>query len=363
MSHRSVAVTLLTVFTIVAWAPASATSQTEAPTSSPTSHTAWGDPDLQGFWTGQTFTPLQRPARLAGQEFFTEKEAAALEQMLTAEGVDPLALRSGENLGDPEAIRQLLGQTQENIHYDNTMWLRTRRPKGLSSRRTSLVVDPPDGRIPPLTPEAQKRVAERAEDMRGHEFDSYENRPLQERCVLWATEGPPMMPPAYNDVLQIFQAPGYVAILQELGTNRARIIPVSSNPHILPNIRQFRGDSRGRWEGQTLVVETTNFTNKTRFQGATGPRPPARAYARSEALHVLERFTRVDADTIRYEFTVDDPTTWTRPWSAEIPMMKTEGPLYEYACHEGNYGIRYILEFARAVEAKAVQQDAGSGSR
>ena len=362
MSHRGAVVTLLAVFAIVMLAPAPATSQAGSPTS-PTAHTAWGDPDLQGYWTGQTFTPLQRPVHLAGREFFTEEEWAELQRILTAEGVDPLALRSGENLGDADAIRQRLRQTRESIHYDNSTWLRTGRPKGLSSRRTSLVLDPPDGRIPPLTPAAQRRVTERAEAMRGHEFDSYESRPLQERCVVWATEGPPMMPPPYNDVLQIVQTPGYVAILQELGTNRARIIPVSSPRHVSPNIRQVRGDSRGRWEGETLVVETTNFTDKTRFQGATGPRPPARAYARGAALHVLERFTRVDANMIRYEFTVDDPTTWTRPWRAEIPMMKTEGPLYEYACHEGNYDIRHILEVAREVEAKAAQQVADSDAR
>ena len=360
MSNRSVALLLLTTLSIVASVPDPASSQTSRITSLPTAYTPWGDPDLQGLWTGQTFTPLQRPEYFAGREFFTEEEQAELEQILTAEGVDPLALRSGENLEDPEAIRQELRQTDENVHYDNYAWLHTRTPKGLSSRRTSLVVDPPDGRIPPLAQAAQKKVDERGEAKRGHEFDRYENRPLQERCIVWATEGPPMLPPPYNDVIQIFQAPGHVAILQELGTNRARIIPLGPHPEIGPHIRQFRGISRGRWEGQTLVVETTNFTDKTRFQGATGPRPPVRAYARSEALHVLERFTRINTETILYEFTASDPTTWTKPWSAEIPMMRTEGPLYEYACHEGNYDIRHILEVARRVEAK---YDAGTSAR
>ena len=358
MSHRRAAVALGTL--LVVGMSAGTAGQT---TSTPAGRTPWGDPDLQGIWTGQTFTPLQRPAHLAGRELFTEEEAAELHRILTAEGVDPLALRSGEQLGEPEAIREQLRQTSGNIHYDNSTWLRTRRPKGLSSRRTSLVVGPPDGRIPPLTPAARRRADAHAAARRGREYDSHAQRPLQERCVLWVSEGPPMMPPPYNDLLQIFQAPGYVALLQELGTNRARIIPVGPQPHRPAGIRQFRGDSRGRWEGGTLVVETTNFTAKTLFQGATGPRPPVRAYARGPGLRVVERFTRLDADALRYEFTVDDPTTWTRPWSVEIPMLATDGPLYEYACHEGNHDIRHILEVARGVEAQAARQGPGRGAR
>ena len=255
MSHRGSAAALLTVFAVVALAPAPATSQAETPASAPPGRTPWGDPDLQGFFTTQTFTPLQRPEHLAGKEFFTEEEAAELQQLFTADGVDPLAGRA-INLEDSDAIRQRLRQSQESIHYDNAVWLRTTQPKGLTSRRTSLIVDPPDGRIPPLTPEAQQRADDRAQARRGHEFDSYETRPLQERCVVWTHEGPPMVPPPYNDVLQIFQVPGYVVILPELSTNKARLIPLNPSPHISPTIRQFRGNSRGRWEGETLVVET-----------------------------------------------------------------------------------------------------------
>ncbi len=296
-----------------------------------------GRPDLQGLWTMATFTPLERPEHLAGKEFFTEEEAAELRQVFTAEGVDPLA-RTAINEEDEEKRRKRLRQSKESIHYDNAIWLTTTRPKGLSSRRTSLIVDPPDGRIPPLTPEAQEREADR-KAARG--FDSHETRPLAERCIVWRHEGPPMLPPSYNDVLQIFQTPGYVAILQEMSNNGVRIVPLDGRPHLPTNIRQFPGDSRGRWEGDTLVVETTNFTDKTHFRGS------------SEALHVVERFTRVDADTILYEFTVEDPTSWTKPWSAEIPMMRTEGPLYEYACHEGNYDMSNILRIARALEKEA----------
>ena len=299
--------------------------------------TADGQPDLQGLWTMSTFTPLERPAHLAGKELYTEEEAAELRQLLTAEGVDPLA-RSAINEEDEEKRRKKLVQSQESVHYDNSIWLRTKQPKGLSSRRTSLIVDPPDGKIPPLTPEAKKRAAER-KAARG--FDSYENRPLAERCIAWRHEGSPMMPASYNDILQIFQAPGYVAILQEMSNNGPRIIPMDGRPHISPNIRQYPGDSRGRWEGDTLVVDTTNFTGKTNFGGS------------GEALHVVERFTRTGAETIRYEFTVEDPASWTQPWSVEIPMTTTEGPLYEYACHEGNYDVAHILEAARALEDQA----------
>ncbi|RUA04708.1 MAG: hypothetical protein DSY84_00950 [Candidatus Neomarinimicrobiota bacterium] len=150
-----------------------------------------------------------------------------------------------------------------------------------------------------------------------------------------------MLPPAYNDIHQIFQTPDHVVVFTELNNNSPRIIPLDGRPVISDKIRQFPGDSRGRWEGDTLVVETTNFTDKTRFQRS------------SEALHVVERFTRVDADTILYEFTVDDPTSWTSPWSAEIPMVKTEGPLFEYACHEGNYDVRHLLEIYRNLEIQA----------
>ena len=293
-----------------------------------------GQPDLQGLWTMATFTPLERPARLAGKEFFTEGEAAELRQLLTAEGVDPLA-RTAINEEDEEKRRKRLRQSKESIHYDNSVWLRAKRPKGLSSRRTSLIVDPPDGRIPPLTPEAQGRAATRAA---ARNFDSYENRPLAERCLVWRHEGPPMLPAPYNDILQIFQAPGYVAILQEMSNNSPRIIPLDGRPHVSPNIRQFPGDSRGRWEGDTLVVDTTNFTGKINFRGS------------SEALHVVERFTRVGADTILYEFTAEDPTSWKQPWSAEIPMTRTEGPMFEYACHEGNYDVANILRTARNLE-------------
>ena len=182
-------------------------------------------------------------------------------------------------------------------------------------------------------------------------FDGYETRPLSERCIVWGHEGPPILPPAYNDIHQIYQTPDYVVVFTELGTLLPRIIPLDGRPHISDNIRQFQGDSRGRWEGDTLVVETKNFTDKRRWQGSSG------------ALRVVERFRRVDANTIHYEFTVNDPTTWTRPWSAEVPMVKTGGHLFEYACHEGNHDIRHILEIHRNLDQQAAGDAARQGSK
>ena len=305
-----------------------------------------GRPDLQGVWTSQTFTPLQRPDRFAGKEFLTEEEAAQLTAVLTADGVDPLrgrAFAQALDEADAEKRRDTTIQT-DPTHYDNAMWLRTARPKGLSSRRTSLIVDPPDGRIPPRNPEGQQRAdARRA--LRG--YDSYVNRPLQERCLVWAHEGPPMIPPPYNDIYQIFQIPGYVVLFPELANNPARIIRTDvQTQHLSERVRQWGGDSIGRWEDDTLVIDTTNFTDRTAFQGS------------GEALHVVERFTRVAADTIVYEFTLDDPATWDRSWSAEMPMVKTDGRLFEYTCHEGNYGMRNTLRGARAADRRAAGEAA-----
>ena len=347
MRHASLAalVTVLAIGSLGA-VPASGQSQVQSDADGASTwtlpRTPDGRPDLQGYWTTQTFTPLERPDYLAGKEFFTEEETAALQQQLTADGVNPVA-RSAVNFEDAQAREQRLRQTQENIHYDNSIWLRTSVPKGLSSRRTSLITDPPNGRIPPLTPKGAAQVAADEAERQQHpsNFESYETRPLMERCIVWTHEGPPILPPAYNDIHQIFQTPDYVVLFTELAANPPRIIPLDGRQHIPDTIRQFVGDSRGHWEGETLVVETKNFVDRRSYRGSTGFR------------HVVERFTRVDADTIRYEFTIDDPTTWTSPWSAEVPMVKTEGPLFEYGCHEGNHDIRHILEIHRNLERQA----------
>ena len=349
---------LVVVVAIGALAVATGRSQAQ---NEPDDTTSWtvprtpdGRPDLQGFWTTQTFTPLQRPDHLAEKEFFTEEELAALNEQLTAEGVDPLA-GGAINVADAEEREKRLYQTNRDasyIHYDNEIWLRTPVPKGLSTRRTSLVTDPPNGRIPPRTVEAGEREAARRAARQGRgDFDGHELRPLSERCITWPHNGPPMLPPAYNDIHQIFQTPDYVVVFTELSNNMPRIIPMDGRSPISENIRQFPGDSRGRWEGDTLVVETTHFNEKTRFQGS------------SEALHVVERFTRIAEETIVYEFTVEDPTTWERPWSVEMPMVRTEGPMFEYACHEGNHDIRHILEIYRNLERQAAEEAGQAGSR
>jgi len=331
---------LLVVWVVLTVVPLSAQAPTAVAGTWTAPRTPSGQPDLQGIWTTQTFTPLQRPDRYAGREFLTEEEAAELTKLLTQEGVDPLA--GAIFAADDEERSNRIHQV-DPTHYNNAVWLTTNRRKALSSRRTSLIVDPPDGRIPPLTPEGQQRAAARRA---ASGFDSYENRPLQERCVVWTHEGPPMMPPPYNDVYQIFQTPGYVVVFRELATNPPRIIPTDGRPHVSETIRQWAGDSRGRWEGDTLVVETTHFNDKVAFQGS------------SDALHVVERFTRVSADKILYQFTVEDPTTWTKPWSAEIPMRHAEGRPYEYACHEGNYGLEDTLKGARALDKKNAEEAA-----
>ena len=325
--------------------PVVSRAQTAAET---TPRTAWGHPDLQGFWSSSTYTPLERPEHLGDKAFLTGEELEALNALLTADGVDPLRARGVLGAATDEERQALTRQTQENIHYDNSLWLREKQPRQLTTQRTSLIVDPPNGRIPALTETAALREAERRADSRWlvynidpQSFASHQTRTLQERCLVWRHEGPPMLPASYNDLMQILQTEDYVVIAQEMRNNDARIIPLDGRPHPPAAVRQWPGSSRGRWEGDTLVVETKNFSDRVHFNGA------------SSGLHVVERFTRVDDGSIRYEFTVTDPTTWPVPWSAEFPLMSREGPMYEYACHEGNYDIRHILEVARNLDLAA----------
>ena len=351
MSHRLLAA-FATVVVVGMLAPVALTGQGQdgAPTWT-LSRTADGQPDLQGYWTTQTFTPLERPERLAEQEFFSDEELALLQRQLTAEGVDPLR-RDAVSIEDPEVREEALYQDnreQSYVHYDNEIWLRTAVPKGLSTRRTSLITYPRNGRIPPLTPQGAARVAR--DFATRSVFDSYETRPLMERCVVWSHEGPPMLPPAYNDVHQIFQTPDYFVVATEIRTSLPRMIPLDGRSHIPDSVRQFNGDARARWEGDTLVVETKNFVARRNFRGA------------NQFRQVEERFTRVSEDMIRYEFTITDPTTWTSPWSGEVPMIKTDGPMYEYGCHEGNHDIRHILEINRNLERQAAEAASGNGSR
>jgi len=281
-----------------------------------------GQPDIQGIWSNAVLTPMERPADLAGKAFLTEQEAAAYEKRIIE--------NNNKDRRDGPIVEDV------SRAYNDFWW--DRGTHVVKTRRTSLVTDPPDGKIPPMLPEAQKRAAARADARRQHPADGPEDRPLMERCIMLNSAGPPMVPSAYNNNYQVIQSPGNVAILNEM-IHDVRMIPLDGRPHLPPQARQYLGDSRGHWEGNTLVVDTTNFTGLTAFRGS------------SESLHLVERFTRIDAETLLYEFTVDDPATWSKPWSAAIPSVRVSGPLYEYACHEGNAGMAGILTGARAEEA------------
>ncbi|HLG95941.1 MAG TPA: hypothetical protein VKX49_06490 [Bryobacteraceae bacterium] len=324
----------LPVWAFILWASAPGYSQPAEKTAPPAKswtvpRTADGHPDLQGFWSNASITPLQRPKELGSKEFYTPEEAAAVEKREFSERT------SWDRLGNQAAV-----------HYDMSQFgLDVIQAKVALSRRTSLIIGS-EGRVPPLTPEAQKRLAERNAARRGHEFDSYEDRPLQERCIVWTSEGPPMLSSGYNSNLQIVQGPKTVTIMEEM-IHDARVIPIDGRPHLAPGIRQYLGDSRGHWDGDTLVVDTTNFSDKTSFMGST------------KDLHVVERFTRIDEDTILYEFTVDDPNTWVKPWTAQQPLTKIAGPIFEYACHEGNLGLPNTLSGARAAEQAAAEKKPG----
>jgi hypothetical protein len=281
---------------------------------------------LDGIWTNATPTPLERPASVGGREFYTPAEQAANEKQAQ----------------QPVDIATLAGT---DIHYDFTQYgLDPSQSKLNVNKRTSIVVDPPDGKIPPMNAAGRMRATERAAARkRAGTYDGPETRPLGERCIIWPGEGPPMLPEAYNSNIQIQQGPGYVTILQEM-IHDVRIVPLDGQPHPGPKIRQYMGDSRGHWEDKTLVVDTTNFNGRTVFHGS------------GEDLHVVERFTRVDADSILYQFTVEDPSTWDRPWKGELLLTRIQGPIFEYACHEGNYGMANTLRGARAAEKEPAQK-------
>jgi hypothetical protein len=282
-----------------------------------------GQPDIQGVWTNSTLTPLERPPELAGKTVLTEQEAADFVK---------------RTLQQVSSDRRDGGASVDVGRSYNEFW-RDRGNNLVADRRTSLIVDPPDGRIPALTAEAQKRVTETRAWMQAHATDGPEDRSLAERCISWTTAGPPMLPGPYNNDTQIVQGPGYVVILSEM-IHDARVIPLDGRPHVSPEIRAWMGDSRGHWDGSTLVVDTTNFLSEYSFRGSDAN------------LHLTERFTRVSPEVMQYEFTVDDPTAFTKPWTARIPFNKTTERVYEYACHEGNYALTDILAGARAAEKK-----------
>jgi hypothetical protein len=312
--------------------PASAAKATTAGKAWTTPRTADGKPDLQGIWSDNTLTPFERPKRLGAKEFYTDKELAELTKRVR-EG------RQGEEVEGAE----LGAANPQAIRYDLEVYGFDRTKLRYTSNRTSLIIGP-EGVVPPMLPQARERNAAMAAKLKGHEFDGPEQRSLSERCILLNQIRIPMTPAANEgNLLQIVQGPGYVSLLHEID-HSTRVIPTDGRPHVPQNIRLWQGDSVGHWEGNTLVVDTTNFTNLTAFRGS------------SENLHLVERFTRAADDTLIYEFTVEDPTTWAKPWTAEVPWTKTTGPVYEYACHEGNTMIATILHGARVAEEDAAKK-------
>ena len=304
--------------------------------------TAWGEPDLQGIWDFRTLTPLERPAELAGTAVFTAEEAAEFVEARLSE------IRARDYAVPADIVGNY-----------NQFWF-DRGTTIVETRRTSLIVDPPDGRLPPLTPEAQQRAASPEADRVAHArrgfgpADSWVDLDPGDRCIQHAKAGPPINPGAYNNNMQLFQTPGYLAILNEQ-IHDVRIISLDGRAHLGQHLRQWMGDSRGHWEGETLVVETTNFNGKHHQVGRPLLSP-------GEHLSLVERFTRVDAETLRYEYTVTDPATWVSPWTAKVSMTKNPDLMYEYACHEGNYGMTGILAGSRAAE-RAAAEPATTSSR
>jgi len=314
-----VSTALAFAFVIAGAVPAPLAGQSQkAPASKPPTasfkapRTPWGDPDLQGIWNFGTITPLERPAQFKDRATLTPEEVTRLN--------DEEGRRGDRRLDDPSQ--------DVEVAYNSFWW-----DRGQSVGRTSLIVDPPDGRLPPYTPEGQKR----RQTLGRRGYDSWVDRALNERCLVYRPV--PVRSSGYNNNNQIVQAPGYVAMLQEQ-IHEVRIIPLDGRPHVGQTIRPWLGDSRGRWEGNTLVVETTNFHPDTNFEGS-GPNRT-----------VVERFTLTAANTLSYEFTVDDPTTWTRAWTGQVPWQRDDGPIFEYACHEGNYGMVHLLKGARVLEAE-----------
>lgn len=289
--------------------------------------TADGHPDLQGIWTNATLTPLERPAALANKPTLTAAEAQALaKRNIEAFNIDR---RGGPAESD-------VARAYNNLFIDRGNSL----AEVDGTFRTSLIIDPSDGKVPPLTPEGRKRVAERT--ARFSRYDGPGDRPLGERCLMGfgSTGGPPMMPVLYNNNYQIVETPQAIMILVEM-VHDIRIIHMDRSEHLPSSIRLWMGDSVGRWDGDTLLVDTTNFTGNTMFRGA------------SDKLRVIEHFTRTAPNTILYRFTIDDPSAFTRTWTAEYPFLTAPGPIYEYACQEGNYALQDILAGARAKEREA----------
>ena len=293
-------------------------------------HAADGHPDLQGVWTNATLTPMERPQQFAGKATVSDAEARAYEK----QDLSTNTLDGDVNNEENQRTGGAGVGAYNNLFVDRGSELA--RVDGV--KRTSLIIDPPDGKMPALTSAARERNTNTGRGF--NRYDSVADRPLSERCIIGfgSTSGPPMLPVLYNNNYEIVQTPNYVMILVEM-VHDIRVIRINGT-HKPPEVRQLLGDSIGHWEGDTLVVDTTNFTGKTRFRGS------------SENLHVIERLRRVDANTILYKATIDDPSTYAKQWTIEYPFLATAGPVYEYACHEGNYAMPDILGGARKLESE-----------
>ncbi len=334
MRHRSTVVTgavaVLLTLTLSGATPVAAQTA-EA-------RTAWGEPDLRGIWDFRTITPLERSEELGNQAFLTEEEAANLEQEVVDRN-QRLLVRAAERTTVAEQVDR---REDGSPGFYNNFWL-DRGTRAVGTRRTSLIIDPPNGRIPALTTNGQQRADVRQAYRREHPADSWLDRSTSDRCILGFNAGPPLNPGGYNQNLQIFQTPDHVALLTEM-VHTVRVVPLDGRPSLGDDIRQWSGDARGHWEGETLVVETRNFNDERRWRNT------------SASMRLVERFTRVDADTLEYEYTVTDPETWATPWTASIPLRRTDVPMYEYACHEGNHSMTGILAGHRADEQATAEQ-------
>ena len=286
--------------------------------------TAWGAPDLQGVWDFRTITPLERPENLGDKAFLTQEEAAQREQS---------AVDRATRLWDREARRTEAGG---NVGGYNNFWMDP-GTNVIGTRRTSLIIDPPHGRLPEVTETGRARAAANRGSFSSDLPASYTDLSNSDRCLMGFNAGPPITPAAYNQNVQLFQTPDHLVMLTEM-VHTVRVIPLDGTPPLVEGLRQLSGDSRGHWEGKTLVVETANFEARRDWRGST------------EGMRLVERFTRVDADTLEYEFTVTDPETWDVPWTVNLPMRRNELQMFEYACHEGNYSMEAMLGGARADE-------------
>ena len=342
MSHRcqAAAIALIAGVALMPMFAAAQSADADGP------RTPWGHPDLQGTWDYRTLTPLERPVELGDKAFLTEEEAATLEQETLARNALLLNRAAQQTTASDQVDRRADGTPG----FYNNFWL-DRGTTAIATRRTALIVDPANGRLPALTEPARRRAnspeAARLEGVRRGRLPaaSYEDLDAGDRCIQHAKAGPPLSTGGYNNNMMLFQTPDTVVILAEQNYD-ARIIPLDGRPHVSPRLRQWMGDSRGYWEGDTLVVETVNFNGKHDQIG----RP---LLSSGENLSLVERFTLMDDENLMYEYTVRDPSIWTRSWTAQHPMKRNPDLMFEFACHEGNYGMHGIMAGSRVQEAEA----------